>query len=73
MTNDLIESIEREIFNRSSGNFFSKNDEIKFLCPAHKDTKPSAHWNQQKKFWYCDAFGTGAGCIDLANRFGLNI
>jgi len=44
MTNDLIESIEREIFNRSTGDFFSKDDEIKFLCFAHKETNPSVRW-----------------------------
>jgi DNA primase len=71
MTNDLIESIEREIFNRSTGDFFSKDDEIKFLCPAHKDTNPSARWNQKKHVWYCDACGTGGGCIDLAKRLGI--
>ncbi|MGZ0217368.1 MAG: hypothetical protein ACKVKP_15185 [Acidimicrobiales bacterium] len=48
MTNDLIESIEREIFNRSTGDFFSKDDEIKFLCPAHKETNPSALWKYKK-------------------------
>jgi hypothetical protein len=44
MTNDLIESIEREIFNLSTEDFFSKDDEIKFLCFAHKETNPSVRW-----------------------------
>jgi hypothetical protein len=48
MTNDLIESIEREIFNLSTEDFFSKDDEIKFLCLAHKEINPSALWKYKK-------------------------
>ena len=71
MTNDLIESIEREIFNRSPGDSFSKDDEIKFLCPAHKDTNPSARWHREKWVWYCDACGDGGGAIDLGIKLGV--
>ena len=35
--------------------------EIRFLCPAHDDRKPSARYNPQKQLWRCDACGTGGG------------
>ncbi|MQF70388.1 hypothetical protein FIL92_00175 [SAR202 cluster bacterium AD-812-D07_MRT_10900m] len=71
MSHDLIASIEKEIWNRCGGDPWSRNGELRFLCPAHEDTKPSARWNQQKKVWYCDACGTGGGFIDLAKRFEI--
>jgi DNA primase len=45
--------------------------ETQFLCPSHNDHNPSARWNQKKHVWYCDACGTGGGCIDLAKRLGI--
>jgi len=28
--------------------------EIRFLCPAHEDTHPSARWHSMKRAWFCD-------------------
>jgi hypothetical protein len=45
--------------------------EIRFLCPAHEDQRPSARWNPDKSTWYCDACHQGGGWRDLAERLGL--
>jgi hypothetical protein len=45
--------------------------EIRFLCPAHQDQRPSARWNPDKSTWYCDACHQGGGWRDLAERLGL--
>jgi hypothetical protein len=45
--------------------------EIRFLCPAHDDQRPSARWNPDKSTWYCDACHQGGGWRDLAERLGL--
>jgi hypothetical protein len=29
--------------------------EIRFLCPVHRDTHPSARWHPEKCAWVCDA------------------
>ncbi|HVT16581.1 MAG TPA: AAA family ATPase [Thermoanaerobaculia bacterium] len=46
--------------------------EIRFLCPAHLDTRPSARWHPEKRTWFCDACKAGGGWRDLARRLGLN-
>src|ERR671916_740130 len=46
--------------------------EIRFLCPIHADSKPSARWNPQKETWYCDPCHVGGGAQDLAQRLDLN-
>ena len=71
MSDDLIASIEKEIWNRCGGNPWSRNGELRFLCPAHEDTKPSARWNGDKHVWYCDACGDGGGASDLWNKLGV--
>ena len=45
--------------------------EIRFLCPAHEDTDPSARWHSTKRAWLCDACRTGGSWQDLAERLGL--
>jgi hypothetical protein len=45
--------------------------EIRFLCPAHDDTRPSARWNRAKSAWYCDVCRQGGGWRDLCQRLGL--
>jgi hypothetical protein len=45
--------------------------EIRFLCPAHEDTHPSARWHSTKRAWFCDACRTGRSWQDLAERLGL--
>jgi hypothetical protein len=71
MSHDLIDGIEKEIFKRCAGDVFSSNGELRFLCPAHKDTKPSARWHHAKRVWYCDACGDGGGAIDLGIKLGV--
>ena len=46
--------------------------EIRFLCPAHPDTRPSARWSPAKATWYCDVCQQGGGWRDLARRLGLD-
>jgi hypothetical protein len=46
--------------------------EIRFLCPAHPDTRPSARWCPAKATWYCDVCQQGGGWRDLARRLGLD-
>jgi len=48
-----------------------KGDEIRFICPSHDDSRPSARWHSQKLVWYCDACGDGGGAIDLASKLGV--
>ncbi len=45
--------------------------EIRFLCPAHDDHKPSARYNLDKYVWFCDACGKGGGWKDLSKRLQL--
>jgi putative DNA primase/helicase len=47
--------------------------EIRFCCPAHEDSRPSARWNPGKKTWFCDACQAGGGWRDLAARLGLEV
>ncbi|HVT14669.1 MAG TPA: AAA family ATPase [Thermoanaerobaculia bacterium] len=46
--------------------------EIRFRCPAHDDTHPSARWNPGKETWFCDVCLTGGGRLDLLRRLGLD-
>jgi hypothetical protein len=45
--------------------------EIRFLCPAHDDTRPSARWSGAKAVWYCDVCQAGGGWRDLCGRLGI--
>ena len=47
--------------------------ELRFLCPAHEDRRPSARWNRDKQTWFCDACQAGGGWRDLAARLGLEL
>lgn len=44
--------------------------EIRFLCPAHADRRPSARWSPEKGTWFCDVCQQGGGWRDLAVRLG---
>jgi hypothetical protein len=44
--------------------------EIRFLCPAHPDRRPSARWNPEKSTWFCDVCHHGGGWRDLTERLG---
>lgn len=48
-------------------------NEIKFLCPAHDDTNPSAFYNIEKGVWHCKSCGTSGGYIDLAKRLDVEL
>jgi putative DNA primase/helicase len=45
--------------------------EVRFLCPAHEDTHPSARYHPEKHTWYCDACQAGGGILDLAKRLDI--
>lgn len=47
--------------------------ELRFLCPAHTDSKPSADWNEEKATWICRACAVGGGAVDLARRLGIEV
>ncbi|HEV3075175.1 MAG TPA: CHC2 zinc finger domain-containing protein, partial [Thermoanaerobaculia bacterium] len=47
--------------------------ELRFLCPAHEDRRPSARWNRDKQTWFCDVCQAGGGWRDLAARLGLEL
>lgn len=47
--------------------------EVRFLCPVHDDTSPSARWHLEKHVWYCDVCGKGGGAVDLVRRLGITL
>ena len=65
---DLIRAIARGIAAREAK---PASGEVRFLCPAHDDHRPSARWHPQKQTWCCDSCGAGGGYVDLARIFGL--
>jgi hypothetical protein len=48
---------------------------IKFLCPAHDDTKASAVWTKDKYngAWHCFGCGASGGWLDLAQRLHVPV
>jgi hypothetical protein len=60
--------IERHLLGRHGRR---EGREIRFLCPAHDDTHPSARWSQAKRSWYCDVCRQGGGWRDLCGRLGI--
>ncbi|MBI2863135.1 MAG: hypothetical protein HYX94_01045 [Chloroflexi bacterium] len=62
---DAIEAAVMQLDGRKSG------AEIRFLCPAHADHRPSARYNPAKQAWFCDVCNAGGGLMDLANRLGV--
>jgi hypothetical protein len=71
---DLIHEIERRLVADRKG--VRKNiagaPGIEFLCPAHDDHHPSAHWHQRKKVWKCRSCRAGGGVLDLCKRLGID-
>ena len=61
-------ALERMLFDRLGRR---EGREIRFRCPAHEDTNPSARWNPAKQTWFCDACKTGGGWRDLAGRLDI--
>ncbi len=45
--------------------------EIKFLCPSHEDSNPSAYFNPDKQVWYCQACGAKGNLRNLHEALGL--
>jgi putative DNA primase/helicase len=50
-----------------------EGNEVRFRCPAHEDTHPSARWHPGKQTWFCDVCQIGGGWRDLAARLGVDI
>lgn len=65
-----VAAIERALTARKARR---EGRELRFVCPAHKDTDPSARWNPDNQTWYCDACTTGGGWSDLAIRLGIEL
>jgi hypothetical protein len=57
----------RSFFERHVGKLGPKvgADELRFLCPIHGDTNPSANVNLRTGLWKCQACGEGGSPIDL--------
>jgi len=53
MTPDRVHlaAIERALAGRQARR---EGRELRFLCPAHEDRRPSARWNRDKQTWFCD-------------------
>jgi putative DNA primase/helicase len=65
-----VAAIERALAARQARR---EGRELRFLCPAHEDRRPSARWNRDKQTWFCDACQAGGGWRDLAARLGLEL
>lgn len=46
--------------------------EVRFLCPFHGDTVPSANVNTATGLWHCKACGASGGPIDWLMRQGMS-
>src|SRR5437016_10158750 len=57
--------LERRLLDRSGRR---EGREIRFLCPAHDDSHPSARWSNSKAVWFCDVCHAGGGWRDLSRR-----
>ncbi|HEY6321495.1 MAG TPA: CHC2 zinc finger domain-containing protein, partial [Thermoanaerobaculia bacterium] len=67
---ELLAALNRAALARSGRR---QGREIRFLCPAHDDHRPSARWHREKGVWRCDACGGGGGAVDLAQRLGVEL
>ena len=47
--------------------------EVRFLCPAHDDTTPSADFSPAKGAWICRVCSASGGLVDLAGRLGVEL
>jgi hypothetical protein len=65
---ELLAALERASLERSGRR---EGREVRFLCPAHDDHRPSARWCRDKGVWRCDACGAKGGALDLAQRLGV--
>ncbi len=67
---ELLAALDRAVLARSGQR---QGREVRFLCPAHDDHRPSARWNRGKGVWRCDACGVGGGAVDLAQQLGVEL
>lgn len=67
---EFVSNIERAVWSRE-GIAIKGGSEVRFLCPAHPDSKPSARYSIASRVWRCDSCGAGAGVIDLADKLGV--
>jgi hypothetical protein len=65
---ELLAALDRASLARSGRH---AGREVRFLCPAHDDHRPSARWCRDKGVWRCDACGAKGGALDLARRLGV--
>jgi putative DNA primase/helicase len=61
--------LERQLLDRSGRR---EGREIRFLCPAHDDSHPSARWSHSKAVWFCDVCHAGGGWRDLSRRLDVD-
>jgi hypothetical protein len=62
--------LERRLLDRSGRR---EGCEIRFLCPAHDDSHPSARWSHSKAVWFCDVCHAGGGWRDLSRRLEVDL
>jgi hypothetical protein len=67
---ELLAALDRAVLARLGQR---QGQEVRFLCPAHDDHRPSARWNRGKGVWRCDACGVGGGAVDLAKQLGVEL
>ena len=67
---EMIAKLEEAIWARQGRR---EGNEIKFACPSHNDTHPSARWNPEKKVFHCFSCGAGGGWKNLADQLGLSV
>src|ERR1700726_2169094 len=61
---------ERRLLDRSGRR---EGHEIRFLCPEHDDSHPSARWSHSKAVWFCDVCHAGGGWRDLSRRLEVDL
>jgi Protein of unknown function (DUF3631) len=67
---ELLAALDRAVLARSGRR---QGLEVRFLCPAHDDHRPSARWHRGKAVWICDVCGAGGGALELARRLGVEL
>jgi len=67
----FLADVERAVWSRS-GVAIKGGSEVRFICPAHPDTTPSARYDPKRAVWICDSCRAGGGVIDLAEKVGVD-
>jgi len=65
----VIDELEQKLMTHHLGKV--NRDHIKFLCPIHEDTNPSASYEIEKMVWNCFACDGGGGFFDLCDTIGV--